>query len=163
MSFNQILFRPLAVLICIFAGCNGNGTSEDDGSRQSNAVKPLHFTGCAENAADQVLLLSITVPGVLNGFQLRIPFCEAIKGDTGYGGGDKFLNADGPDGGLNGLIGIESSTRDTLSVRVDLRWSSSRGKGAFNELINIPVAMPGKKELPGARKVEWRFEAPQSN
>jgi len=170
MSLNHTSIRTLVVLVCVIAGCTRDDTSQDDRPAQSKDIESSSlapYVECDESVADHVLLASVTVPNVLDGHQFRIPFCKAERegatfggGGDGSGGGGSSFSATGPDGGLNGFIGIESSTDKSVSVRVDLLWSSAQTKGEVKELIDIPIGKSGKKDLPEGRKIEWRFVAP---
>ena len=153
MTADQISLLALVVFVCIFVGCREDDPSLDHGSP--------HFVQCDESEADRVLLLSITIPDLLDGFQFQIPYRKANQGGNVFvGGGGTVLSADGPDGGLNGLIEIESSTDTSLSIHVDLHWSKSDTNGEFDESIHIAIAGPGQKQLSEGRKFEWEFVAP---
>ncbi len=72
-------------------------------------------------------------------------------------GRDGSFCAVGPDGGVSGFVGMESSTETLVSVRVDLFWSVAQANGELKELIEIPIGKAGNKDLSEARRIQWRF------
>lgn len=154
---------PLCLVFAIVTACSCSDENHTVSVDHIEIVELRSLTGpyveCDDDEAEHMLVIRVTVLGELDGRRFQIPFCRAERTGGPVHGPTHFCAA-GPDGGLSGSVVIKSSTDTTVSVHVDLLWTSPRTKGELDEDIVIPIGKPGIKELPNDRQIEWEFDAP---
>jgi hypothetical protein len=168
MSKKLARLTTLCCLLSFSCGCS----RDDDSPGDATIIAPYTLTiadnvdgpyvECDEDGAEFVLEVFVTVPKALDRHVFRIPSCriDNYKGDS-FPSGPSYFCAAGPNGGLSGSVGIESSTEASLSVRIGLLWTKHGVAGELEEHIEIPVGTNGAKSLADSRSIEWRFESPK--
>lgn len=158
----------LTVLILITLGLVGCGQNPN---QQKKRPSPSTFALnsqiaqyylCEEDVAEQVLIVSFVVPDILDETnEIRVPFSQTDPGISGFGGGGISWSSGGTTGGLNGYIAIQSSTPNSLWLKIELDWSLHGTKDQIVDLIEISIGQTGEKNLPKGQKIKWQFVSPE--
>lgn len=128
------------LLLCVMIGCSRQQpvpvTIAETASPHAG-----RFIECDESEAEKVLEVFVTVKGEFERWPFVIPVRTATSTDWSRGGG--YFCAAGSDGGFSGHINVEPGPDDSVPLNVSLQYSSKRGHGKLEELIETIVDQDG--------------------
>ncbi|MCP4480749.1 MAG: hypothetical protein GY818_21955 [Planctomycetaceae bacterium] len=160
-------FRLTVLILCTLGlvGCGQHQNQQEKRPSPSTLApnSPIaQYYQCEEDVAEQVLIVSFVIPGVLDKTnEIRVPFRQTDPGISGFGGGGISWNSGGTTGGLNGYIAIQSSTPNSLLLKIELDWSLHESKDRIVDLIEIPLGQTGQKKFSQGQKIKWQFVLPE--